>query len=164
MQIVSITQVTPGYEFRWPSGDIESYASSIEYRAVADDGEHLIRIGFGSRYAYGRERIRVVIWIDSYPQAEFVGADDFDTSGEVLSEIIVPSDGSNRICRYPDEPIPERYTMFNTVGLPIRIQAPRVHRAWAVAVNVADHKSMVAVAALRRLEWWISQQLRPLSE
>lgn len=117
MQIVNITQVTPNYQFKWPK-DTEDYPSSIEYTALADDGEHLVRIGFTSRYAYGRDRARVVIWIDGYPQAEFVGADDFDTSGEVLSEIIVPSDGSSRICRYPDEPIPERYTMFNTVGLP----------------------------------------------
>jgi len=164
MQIVNITQVTPNYEFRWPGGDIESYPNSIEYRAVAHDGEHSIRIGFGNRYAYGRERIRVVVWIDNYPQAEFVGADDFDTSGEVLSEIIVPSDGSSRICRYPDEPIPERYTMFNTVGLPVRIRAPGVHGACAIAVNIADHKSIVTVAGLRRLEWWISQQLRESSE
>ena len=163
MQIVNITQVTPNYQFKWPK-DTEDYPNSIEYRALADDGEHQIRIGFGSRHTYGRERTRVVVWIDNYPQAEFVGADDFNTSGEVLSEIIVPSDGSSRICRYPDEPIPERYTMFNTVGLPVRILAPGVHRAWAVAVNIADHKSMVAVAALRRLEWWISQQLRAPSE
>ena len=164
MQIVNIIQVTPNYEFKWPGGDIESYASSIEYQALADDGGHLIRIGFGTRNAYGRDRIRVVIWIDNYPQAEFVGADDFDTTGEVLSEIKVPGDGGDRICRYLDEPIPERYTMFNTVGLPLRIQAPRVHRAWAVVANIADHKSMIAVAALRRLEWWISQQVHTSSE
>jgi len=164
MQIVNITRVTPNHQFKWPDGSTEVYPRSVEYRALADDGAHEIRIGFGSRYAYGRERPRVVVWIDNYPQAEFVGADDFDTSGEVLSEIIVPSDGSSRICRYPEEPVPERYMMFNTVGLPVRIKARGVHRTWAVVANIADHRTMVTIAALRRHEWWVSQQLRKSSE
>jgi hypothetical protein len=163
MQIVELVEVTSNYQFRWPA-DTEYYPSSVLYRAIADDGEHEIRIGFGGRNAYGRERPRIIVWIDNYPQAEFVGADDFDTSGEVLSEIVVPSNGSNRICRYPGEPIPERYMMFNTVGLPIRIQARGVHGAWAVVANIADHKTMATVAALRRHEWWISQQIHESSE
>jgi hypothetical protein len=163
MQILGIVEVTQNYQFRWPAST-EDYANSILYLAMADDREHEIRIGFGNRDAYRRERPRVVIWIDNYPQAEFVGADDFDTSGEVLSEIIVPSNGSSRICRYQEEPIPERYMMFNTVGLPVRIAARGVHRAWAVVANIADHRTMIAVASLRRHEWWVSQQIHQSSK
>jgi hypothetical protein len=93
-----------------------------------------------------------VIWIDGHPQAEFLGADDYGKSGEVLSEIKVPGGRGERICRYPDEAIPERYGMFEVEGLPIRVSGSGVHGAWGVVVNIGDHKSMVALAGLRRLE------------
>ncbi len=96
--------------------------------------------------------MRVVIWIDGYPEAEFVGTDDFDKSGEVLSEIKLPSEGSTKMCRYPDDVIPERYRLFNAVGMPNRIKASGVHNAWAVVANIADHKIMIALASLRLLE------------
>ena len=99
-----------------------------------------------------KKRIRVIIWIDEHPHAEFFGTDDYESSGEVLSEIKVPGDKGERICRYPDESVPERYSLFNVVGLPLRGQDPGVHRAWAVVANIAVHKTLVALAGLRRLE------------
>jgi len=42
--------------------------------------------------------------------------------------------------------------MFNIEGLPLRVQNSGVHRAWAVVANIADHKTLIALAALRRLE------------
>ncbi|GEM_PF-1649832 len=159
MQVLRIMNVGTNYQYKWPSGDTEIYKHWVEYVALDKRGEHSVRIGFGRRPAYGKERVRVVVWIDDYPQAEFIGADDSETSGEVLSEIKVPGERGERICRYPDEPIPERYIMFNVVGLPLRVQAKGVHNAWAVSVNIADHKTMVAVAGLRCLEWWIGQQV-----
>lgn len=77
---------------------------------------------------------------------------DVEQSGEVLSGISVPGEAGERICRYPDEPIPERYTVFNAEGLPLRIQGPGVYSAWAVVANIGDHITLVALAALRRLE------------
>jgi hypothetical protein len=111
-----------------------------------------VRIGFGTRFAYGQERKRVVVWIDGHPHAEFVGADDFDRSGEVLSEIKLPGDRGERLCRYLSEPVPERYAALPLVGLPTRISGPGVHKAWAVVVSIADHKTLGGLAALRRLE------------
>ena len=58
------------------------YPHWIEYRAMATEGVHRVRIGFGSRPTYGRERKRILVWIDSHPQAEFLGADDFERTGE----------------------------------------------------------------------------------
>lgn len=151
MHIVGIKNAGTGYQYRWPEG-IESYDYWVEYVALSEDGEHSIIVGFGRRTTYGRKRVRVVVWIDGYPQAEFLGADDFNKSGEVLSEIKVPGDGGERICRYPDGTLPERYALFNVVGLPVRVEARGVRNAWAVVVNIADHKTMIALAALRRFE------------
>lgn len=57
-----------------------------------------------------------------------------------------------RICRYPNEPIPERYTMFHVEGLKLRGRGKGVRGAWAVVANVGDHATMIALAGLRRLE------------
>jgi hypothetical protein len=70
----------------------------------------------------------------------------------VLSEIKIPGDRGERILRYPEQPIPERYTPFNVVGLPLRVQGPGVRQAWAVVANIADHKTLIDLAALRKLE------------
>jgi hypothetical protein len=111
-----------------------------------------VRIGFGQRTVYDRSRKRVVVWIDGQPQAEFLGADDFERSGDLLCEIKVPGDIGERICRYPDEPIPERYSGLPVLGLSTRVTGPGVHKAWAVVANISDHRVLFALAALRRLE------------
>ena len=151
MHVIGIKDVGKNFTYQWPE-DTETYDYFIEYIAMDEEGEHAVKIGFGKRHTYGRDRIRIVVWIDDHPHAEFLGADDFEQSGEVLSEIKVPGDVGERICKYPDEPIPERYSMFHVEGLPLRVQNLGVHRAWAVVANIADHKTLIALAALRRLE------------
>lgn len=152
MRIVRMKDAGRNFSYQWPDGSKEVYDCFVEYEATAEDGEHTVKIGFGNRHTYGRSRSRIVVFIDEHPHGEFLGADDFENSGEVLSEIKVPGEVGERICRYPDEAIPERYTLFDTVGLPLRVQASGVHRAWAVVANIADHKTLVALAGLRRLE------------
>jgi len=151
MHIIGLAGVRTKFEYQWPK-EKETFDHVVEYKALAKDGKHSVWVGFCKRPVYGKDRIRVVVWIDGHPHAEFFGADDFDKSGEVLSEIKVPGRRGERICRYPDEPIPERYNMFNVVGLPVRVSDKGVHNAWAVVANIADHKTMIMLAALRRLE------------
>ena len=152
MQLLDILAAGSDFAYQWPTGAPEPYPHWIDYNTIATDGEHRVRIGFGSRTTYGQPRKRVVVWIDGHPQAEFLGVDDFGRSGEIICEIKIPGNKGERICRYPDEAIPERYTGLPIVGLPTRVTGPRVHSAWAVIASVADHRTMVAVAALRRFE------------
>lgn len=152
MQILDVVAVGSDHLYRWPSGEQEAYPHWIEYRALGSDGEHRIRLGFGTRTTYGARRKRVVVWIDDHPHAEFLGADDFDRSGEVLAEIKVPGNAGERICRYSDEPIPERYSGLPACGLSTRVNGPGVHNAWAIVASVADHRILLSLAALRRVE------------
>ena len=152
MQILRISGVGENYDYRWPGGNTEHYDNWIEYEALAVDGSHSMRIGVGYRPTYGKDRVRVVIWVDGKPQAEFLGADDYTNSGDVLSELKVPGEHAQRICRYPEEPVPERYAGLPIVGLPTPVSGPSVHGAWAVVTNISDHRTMCALAALRRLE------------
>lgn len=100
----------------------------------------------------GQQRKRVILWIDGHPQAEFVGTDDFEYSGDLVSEIKVPGEAGERMCRYPEESIPERYSGLPVIGLPTRVTGPGVHSAWAVLANIANHRLMIALPALRRSE------------
>jgi len=151
MHIVRLRDAGRNFTYQWPDSS-ETYDYYVEYVGLAEDGEHTIRIAFGKRFTYGKERVRVIVFIDGYPHAEFFSADDFEKSGDLLSEIKIPGSVGERICKYPDEPVPERYSMFNVVGLPVHVQAKGVHNAWAVVSNIADHKTLIALAALRRLE------------
>jgi hypothetical protein len=152
MQLLDVASVGTDYQHRWPDGSTEQYPSWIEYRARSADGDHTVRIAFGERDTYGRQRRRVLVLIDDHLHAEFLGADDFDRTGDILSEIKVPGDGALRRCRYPDEVVPERYGGLPVLGLPTRVSGPGVPNAWAVVANISDHRTILALAALRRVE------------
>src|SRR5262245_20872125 len=127
MQILDVAAAGSAYQYKWPSGEYETYPNWIEYRVIASDGEHRARIGFGMRKTYGRDRKRVVVWIDGHPQAEFLEADDFGNSGDLLSEIRVPGESGERMCRYPEEAVPDRYSGLPIVGIPTRVSGPGIH-------------------------------------
>ena len=152
MQIVNILEAGSSYEYKWPDGYVEPYSARVDYQTTADDGQHRVRIAVGRREVYGRDRVRVVVFVDGYPHAEFLGADDFDASGDVLSEIKVEGERGLRMCRYPHEPLPERYSAFPVVGLVNRVLGTGVHNAWAVVANIADHRTMIGLAGLRAVE------------
>lgn len=152
MRIQKLNSAGPSYEYQWPSGNVEKYRAWVDYTAKAPDGIHQIRIGFGTRSLWGVDRERVVVWIDNQPQVEFFGADDFNISGDVLSDIWLKSEETELICRYPEDAIPERYISFNVIGLPTRVDAKGVRNSWAVVSSIADHETMVSLASLRRQE------------
>jgi len=152
MKIVKIIGAGEKFTYKWPDGD-ETFDYFVEYEVKAEDGDHKVKIGFGKRETYSMiDRKRVFVLIDGKVYAEFLGADDFEVSGEVLSEIKVPGNVGERICRYPEEAVPERYNMFNVEGLPLRVRSKGVHGSWAVVASIGDHKTLVALAGLRRLE------------
>src|SRR4051794_1162999 len=108
MQLLDVAAVGTDYIQRWLDGTHEPYQHWIEYRTVTEDSEHRVRIGFGMRPTSGRDRRRIVIWIDNHTDAEFIGADDFNHSGDILSAIRMHGDAGERNCRYPEEPVPAR--------------------------------------------------------
>ncbi len=152
MQVISVAGAGSDFEFRWPGNTIEKYAAWIAYNALSEDGPLEVKIAFGKRKAYGTDRVRVLVLIGGHPHAEFSGADDYEITGEVLSEIKIHGEVGEPICRYPENRVPDRYAAFNVVGMPTRVSAKGVHNAWAVVANISDHKAIIAFAALRRAE------------
>jgi hypothetical protein len=152
--MLDILNVGSNYNFKWPGGDIEKFDFTIIYKALSDAGNHKITIGYGYRNTYGKDRRRVVVWIDDYPRAEFLAADDFDITGEILSEIRFYDDEgeSKRMCRYASDAIPQRYSMFRVDSLKRRVSGDGVHDAWAIVANISDHITMSALAGMRKYE------------
>jgi hypothetical protein len=100
MQVINVVGTGKNFKFKWPDGSFENYANWIEYQAIAEDGTHKVRIGFGKRYVYGQQRLRILVWIDGHPHAEFFSADDFNASGDLLSEIKIHDKRGEAMCRY----------------------------------------------------------------
>jgi hypothetical protein len=151
VKIVSFLGIKENFEYQW-FDTIEKY-TIIQYIAIDEEGRHEINIGYTERETYGLNRKRVVVFVDGYPHAEFVAADDFDKTGDLLSEIrLIQKDEYLEMCSYPEEGIPALYANFNVEGLPNRIKTKGVHNAWSVVANVSDHKAMIALAFLRKHE------------
>lgn len=149
MRALNIIQVGTNQTQTWPRGNRESFPNWIDYRAVAADGQHTVRLSFGIRPAHGRDRLRAIVWVDGHPHAQFFEADDFADSGELLSEIKDRGELGEVLCRYPEDPIPDGHAAFRVVGLLTWVAGKGVHNAWAVVANVADHQTMIDLAGLQ---------------
>lgn len=57
-----------------------------------------------------------------------------------------------RPAMYDDDVVTERYMMFRADSFKRRVQSKGVPDVWAVVSNIADHKTMISLAAMRRYE------------
>jgi hypothetical protein len=64
MQITKLLKTGKNYNYRWPDGSKEKYAYWIDYNTKSEDGDHHVKVGFGKRWAFGKDRLRVVVRID----------------------------------------------------------------------------------------------------
>lgn len=151
MQILKVNGAGGSFDYQWPK-EIEYFDFYVEYVGKVGNKSCIFRVGFGNRNTYGTSRARVVVWVDGTPEAEFLGADDFAVTGEVLSEIRVPGKKTVIMCRYPNHSVPPRYMGLKVVGLKNRVSGIRVHNAWAVVTNISDHMTLCLLGALRKLE------------
>lgn len=152
MRIQSCIKKDKDFKYRWP--DEVQYFSACEYKAVSEDGLHSVRIGVREKIKYGKKRKMVVVWIDRYPFTQFVGTDDFDSSGEVVSEIkfFDSASGKFRRCLCKKYGIPPQFADFKVVRLQDRVNAPGVPDVWAVVADIDDHEQIAEYAGLRRQE------------
>ena len=45
MQVIKVESTGKNFEYNWPK-DKEVYDYYIDYKAVAEDGDHLVRVGY----------------------------------------------------------------------------------------------------------------------
>lgn len=143
MRIVGLSQVGIDYHHQFVRGGSLSFPAWIEYLARAEGRDHSVRIGFSFINRHRSDRVLAVVWIDGQVYAEFIGADDFYISGEILDSF----DGQ----RYPGTGIPDKYAAFNMVDFKTRVKN-NSQNVWAIVSNISDHQTMIALAAIRRIK------------
>jgi len=129
----------------WPGGDIEDYPEAFEGLAKNKYGNFEIKIGIGDRYAAGKIRKRVVVFVNGRPTVEFVGIDDFENTKLTMSLITLP----NRKRLTARQAIPSEYKSFTIAKYNSLITGPHSMSTMAVLSKIDDYDTMVAHALIR---------------
>ena len=130
---ISNLESTGPFEFRWPNG-LEHFESGWSYQ-LSNRGEiHQVRHGVGSREVYGRKLVHTVTWLDGHVQVEGVEADDYPSTGALIS-----------LLRHPDkkmirtiEEVPADYVGFKVVEHRREVEAKGSRYCFAVKLVEDD--------------------------
>jgi excisionase family DNA binding protein len=134
-----------GFSYKWPDGTIEKYPEAYEGNVKTDNAQIQVNVGIGERFAAGKNRKRVVVFLDRRPTVEFAGVDDFDTSRLIASVITI----RNRKRLKPGQRIPDEYRPFQLVRYNTVITGPRAMSAMGVLAKIDDFATMVSHALIR---------------
>jgi hypothetical protein len=144
-----------GWSYRWPSGDVEHYDTATRYRVTGDFGEADALLGRTTRYAWGRDRGRIVVFGKAsgtssaayYPWTEFVETDD----GDYAAKLSMPNDPRKSL--RDGDPLPPRLASANVQRNDQVFRSIRDGAALRLVVAAADVEAMIAhaywVASLR---------------
>jgi uncharacterized HhH-GPD family protein len=146
-----------GFEWLWPSGDVEKYERSWCGRIAIDGVAFEFRHGLGHRHAFGRSRVRGVTWLTGEPMVEGVEADDYGSSRALLSLLRRPDKRHARI----DADVPPHYDGFLIVDHRSQISAPYSPRSLAVKVVEDNVAAWATHAAIRAFLYERLPKLRP---
>lgn len=134
-----------GFSYKWPDGTIEEYHEAYEGVVKTDSAQIQVKLGIGERFAAGKRRKRVVVFLDNRPTVEFAGVDDFDKSGLVASVITLP----NRKRLKPGQRVPDEYRPFQLVKYNTVVTGPRAMSAMGVLAKINDFATMISHALIR---------------
>lgn len=142
MKITDLTSVNPDFEYQWPKGKPEPMIL-IEF--FVHPGFR-VGLGFTMRFVFGQNRKRVNAFVNGHPEAEFVGTDDYEATGEVIG--IIKKPGSQAHYK-PNESLPDEYRGMPTVIYRDRIQWQGAFNSRSLLVNIADFPRMIKHAFIQ---------------
>ena len=142
---MSEVQSTGSFDFRWPDGK-EHFESGWMYRLTLDGESHEVRHGVGGRKVYGRERVHTVTWLDGEVQVEGVEADDYPTSGCLVSLLRHPD---KKVIRTLEE-LSADYEGFDVVDHRREVDAKWSRYCMAVKIGEDDLVRWGVHACLRK--------------
>lgn len=137
---------------KWPGGETEIYERFEEHAFLFNGIRYTSKICYGKRFTYGKNRKRVIIFINEEIHAEFLGGDSYQQNKLLLSEIKFYKNGRFKTINCLQENIPATWEYFNVVKLPGEVIAKGVHRVWAVAIKENDHENLIKFALIRKIE------------
>lgn len=128
--VSAVVAVGPS-SFRWPEG-VEDYERGWQFEFYAAGKLHRVLHRVGGREVYGRHRVHTVTWLDGEVQVEGVEADDYPTSGALLS--LLRHGGKTHVRDFAA--VPDDYFGFAVVRHRAEIDAP--HSPNSLAVKIAE--------------------------
>lgn len=153
VRVLEVVELDP-FDFRWPE-NLEHFEGGWGFRVEVDGTTHRVRHGLGGREVYGRERVHTVTWLDGKVQVEGVEADDYPTSGALLSAV---RRHDLKLARDHRE-VPPGYDGFLLVSHRREIDAKWSRNCLAVKIDESDLAGWALHAILRA-----EQRRRPASE
>jgi len=132
------------FDYKWPVGE-EHFESGYETARTINGREHTFKIGFTDRFAAGRIRRRIIVWINNWPLVEFAGGNGYETDGLLAS--VIKTQGGKQL--RPSGKISEEYKNFRIARYDSIVQGPYASRNMAVIVQKDDLESMIRHAIIR---------------
>jgi hypothetical protein len=133
------------FSYKWPNGNQECYEEAYNGTIRTGSGVKAVHIGFAERASTGKVRKRAVVFIDKRPLVEFVGADDFEKSGSMLS--LVKHKNGKQV--RPGERILPEYKHLKIEPYNDYVTGPHASSNLAVVCSCKDLSVMVEHALLR---------------
>jgi hypothetical protein len=141
-----------GQVYQWPE-TLEHYDRYDVYRGeTQEEGTVFISLGWAVRCgAWGMDRLYVVSFLSQRapqtPLAEFLAADDYAETGELIA-VIRGSDGGRRMYG-PNEALPPAYAQFRIVTYRDRVQARGAWNKLAVVAAETDTDAILNHALIQ---------------
>jgi hypothetical protein len=102
---------TKPFTLRWPN-EIVEFPRGWEGLATVDGKEFRFKHGIGMRPKFGRDRVHTTTWINGQVAVEGIEADDYQTSGALVSVLKDPQGRKHLLGR---EELPAPYVQLNVV-------------------------------------------------
>jgi hypothetical protein len=141
-----------GQVYQWPK-TLEHYDRYDVYRGQAQpEGTVFISLGWAERHgAWGADRIYAVSFLTQRspqkPLAEFLAADDYAETGELIA-VIRGSDGGRRMYS-PTQDLPPAYAQFRIATYRDRVQATGAWNKLAVVAAETDTDTILNHALIQ---------------
>jgi excisionase family DNA binding protein len=138
------------FDYKWPSDYVEHFINVHEGQFKVGDELFSAKTGECKREAYGRERKRIVIFFNDYPNTEFVEtdnpADHFFT--------FLPGNTNPRQHLRPGETIDRKWQSFTICEISEVVDGPRTGNGLGIVLPYDDLVNMVRFARLKAYLRW----------
>jgi hypothetical protein len=144
-----------GQRYRWPEEEDRYLRYTIYQAETASEGSVHIALGDAERVqVFGRDRNYTIAFLTSGPPQnpllEFLEADDFERTEEMLAIIRGRDGGASRTMFGPDDELPRVYAdRFRTELFKDRVDYPRAWNKLAVVARKSEPATMLNHALLQ---------------
>ncbi len=147
---LSDLQESPDFDYKWPSGYTEHFTSAKEGELKEGESIVYIKVGKCLRYAFGRDRKRVVVFFNDYPNTEFVETDA--PVGYYYS--LIPGNPEPRQHLWEGDPIDSVWRQFTIRKQAEVVKGPRTTEGLVVVVKEDELETMIRFTRLKANRRW----------